>query len=102
MIIYNVTTKVTWSIHRNWLEWMKDEYIPLMLATRVFVDYRMVRLLETDDSDGPTYAVQYVAPSLDAYHQYVSDHATNTSLEETVKWGNNFVQFSTVMEVVHP
>jgi len=100
MIIYNVTIKVDWSVHDQWLRWMKEEKLPGMLATPFFYEYRMVRLLETDDTDGPTYAVQYAAHSLKEYNRYITSHLIKHSQMEAGLWGNKAVHFSTVMEVV--
>ncbi|MBC8034845.1 MAG: DUF4286 family protein, partial [Chitinophagaceae bacterium] len=57
MVIYNVTTKMDWSIHEAWIQWMKDIHIPEMLNTGMFHDYKIMRILEIDDAEGPTYAV---------------------------------------------
>ena len=36
MIIYNVTVSVEESIKTDWLDWMKTEHIPEVMATGVF------------------------------------------------------------------
>lgn len=101
MIIYNVTVKVDWSIHDEWLHWMKDEQIPLVLKTQYFKRYQLVRLLQVDDSDGPTYAVQYYAESLEDCNDYIQEFGASQQRKSIEKWGNLFVDFSTLMEVVH-
>jgi hypothetical protein len=100
MIVYNVTKKVDWSIHEDWLLWIKEEHIPRIMATGFFIEYRMLKLLEIDDSDGPTYAVQYYAPSIDYYTRYINAQDGIGYQIETGKWGNKVVSFSTIMEVV--
>lgn len=100
MIIYNVTTKVATAIAADWLEWMKTEHIPAIMATGLFSAYRIVRLLEVDDSEGPTYAVQYDATDKTAYDVYISRHADCLRAAAYEKWGNAFIAFRSVMEVV--
>jgi len=100
MIIYNVTIKVEWDIANAWLEWMLNEHIPEVLATRCFTEHKVVRLLETDDSDGPTYAIQYYAASKADYDRYIHTHATHMRKRSTEKWGEKFMAFRSVMEVV--
>ncbi len=100
MILYNVTVKVDWFIHNEWLIWMKEDYIPGMLNTGFFVRYLMVRLLQVDEMDGPTYAVQYFADSVDQYNLFVEKQLAIQYRIESNKWGNKFVSFSTIMEVV--
>jgi hypothetical protein len=58
-LIYNVTIKVEATIADEWLRWLQDEHIPDVMATGCFSNYKIVRLLEVDESEGPTYAVQH-------------------------------------------
>ena len=41
MIIYNVTMAVEVAIHDEWIEWMANEHMPEVMATRKFVDVKM-------------------------------------------------------------
>jgi hypothetical protein len=99
-IIYNVTVKVEQSIAELWLRWLLDEHIPDMLQTNCFVDYKVVRLLEVDDTEGPTYAVQYYANSKADYNRYLEMHAPKMRRLSFDKWGERFIAFRSVMEVV--
>lgn len=54
MLIYNITTKVDHSIADAWLQWMKEEHIPEVIATGCFSQSRILRLLEVDETDGLT------------------------------------------------
>ena len=101
MIIYNVTTKVSWEINEAWLEWMKSEHIPQMLQTGCFFDTRILRLLEIDDDDGPTYAVQYHSSGNDEYTKYMQQHAVVLKKHAHMKWGSKIISFRSVMEVLH-
>lgn len=90
-----------WSIHDEWLLWMKNGHIDELLGTGFFFEYRMVRILEIDETDGPTYAVQYFANSINEYYRFVEQQLPIITQKEILKWGGNFVSFSTIMEVVH-
>jgi hypothetical protein len=101
MIIYNVTTQVNWAIQEAWLKWMKEEHIDRVMATGCFTDHRIVKLLEVDDSDGPTFAVQYHCQSPEQYQQYVRLHAPALRQKSLAKWGDQFISFRSLMEVVN-
>lgn len=100
MLIYNVTIKVDESIASDWLQWMRQEHIPRIMDTGCFAEFKMVRLLDIDDSEGPTYAVQYFATTMDNYQQYQQQHAPLIRKESIDKWGDRFIAFRTLMEVV--
>ena len=97
MIIYNVTTKITHAIHTDWLEWMQHVHIPEVMATGCFTDASILHLLEVDESEGPTYAVQYHAESKAQYNFYLENFATGLRRKALEKWGNNFIAFRSVM-----
>ncbi len=101
MIIYNVTIKVDHSIADEWLNWLKQEHIPDMQKTGCFSTAHIYRLLETDESDGITYAVQYQAPDYETLQNYFSEFSAILRKKGTDKWGNKFVAFRSVLQLVH-
>ncbi|HRG81757.1 MAG TPA: DUF4286 family protein [Chitinophagaceae bacterium] len=101
MIIYNVTVKVDHSIADDWLSWLQQEHIPDIIATECFTNARILRLLEVDESDGITYAVQYHANSKALYNRYIKEYSTEMRNKSTEKWGDKFVAFRSVMQIVH-
>ena len=101
MFIYNVTIKVRTDIQRDWLDWLQTEHIPEVLATGCFHDAVVMRLLEIDDAEGPTYAVQYKAESKAQYNHYIEKHASILRQKSFEKWGDAFIAFRSVMQVVN-
>jgi hypothetical protein len=101
MYIYNVTTLVSPEIHEEWLKWMKAEHIPDVIATGLFSHHRLLRLRDTDESDGVTYAVQYFCSSREAYDLYLVKYASALRLEAREKWSDSVVSFRTLMEVIN-
>jgi hypothetical protein len=98
MILYNVTIQVDPSIHEEWLQWMKEEHIPEVMSTGLFTEYKFWRLLDQDESSGPTYAAQYITVSKIDYMKYVEHFAPAMRKKGTDKWGDRFIAFRTVME----
>ena len=100
MIIYNVTIKVETSVAADWLRWLLEEHIPEVMSTGCFTEYKVVRLLEVDDIEGPTYAIQYYAETKPDYNRYIELHAPEMRRRSFDKWGERFIAFRSVMEVV--
>jgi hypothetical protein len=101
MIIYNVTIKVDRSIHDAWLQWLKEEHVPEMIATKCFTHAVILHLVEADDAEGITYATQYHAPDKETYNRYIEQFATTMRQKGLDKWGNKFIAFRTIMQVVN-
>ncbi|MVT07266.1 DUF4286 family protein [Chitinophaga tropicalis] len=100
MIIYNVTTKVAHHINERWLRWMKEEHIPAIMGTGLFHDFRICRLLEQEETEGPTYTIQYFTDTLENYQTYLEEHAAGFRQASYNLFGDQFVSFRTVMQVV--
>lgn len=100
-IIYNVTTKVAHAVAENWLFWMKTEYIPAMIRTGCFREALILRLIEVDETEGPTYAVQYYADSKEDYNLYIRNHSERMSRMASGRWGTNIISFRSVLEAVN-
>jgi hypothetical protein len=100
MIVYNVTIQVENTIAREWLDWLRAEHIPEMISTGCFTKAQVHRLLETDETEGRTYAVQYYANSRDLYNRYIEKFSDALRKKGIEKWGNRFIAFRSVMELV--
>ena len=101
MIIYNVTTKVESVIAKDWLQWMKEEHLPEVKATGCFQEAVVLRLLQADDEEGPTYTVQYKAESKILYDKYIENFAGILREKIFAKWGNKTIAYRSLMEVVN-
>ncbi len=100
-LIYNVTNKVSHSIHKEWLKWMQEHHIPAVLSTGCFFKATVLRLKEIDDEEGPTYAIQYHAATENDYERYLAGFSAALRQEALDKWGSQFIAFRTVMQVVN-
>ena len=100
MIIYNVTVKLEPAIAGDYIKWMQQEHIPEVVGTGCFTHAHILRLLETDESDGPTYAIQYHAESKSNYNRYMEKHAGAMRQKLVDRWGNRVIAFRTVMQRV--
>lgn len=100
MIVYNITSKVRWDILEAWLAWQLGEQIPAILATELFDDYQLYRLLEQDEDEGPTFVIQFFTTSLERYHQFVTEFAPALQQTGWDKWGNGFISFRTLLQSV--
>lgn len=101
MIIYNVTIKVQHSIHNEWLVWLKEEHIPGIISTGYFTHANILELLEVDITEGPTYAIQYFAESKALYNAYIEKFASLMRQKAFDKWGDQFIAFRTLMQIVN-
>lgn len=98
MIIYNVTIKVDADAAKDWVKWMKEEHIPELMHTGLFVDTRLCRLLEQDETEGITYVAQYFCDTMEHYNTYISEYAQQMRDKGLARFGSKFSAFRTVMQ----
>lgn len=98
-ILYNVTIKVESNIHEEWVVWMKTVHIPDVLATQCFESYKLTRILGDDDEHGVGFAIQYIAPDIDTFNVYQSQHAKRLQKAHTDRYINKYVAFRTLMQI---
>ena len=101
MFIYNITIKVQASIKNDWFSWLMEEHIPEITGTGCFKKATVLQLLETDDTEGPTYAIQFEAESKAQYNLYIEKYAGSMRQRSINKWGDQFIAFRSLLQVVN-
>lgn len=97
MIVYNVTVNIDSSVHDEWLQWMKEQHIPDVVATGCFTHGKIFRIL-VDEQAGVSYSVQYSANGMSEINRYMQEFAPKLRKEHTEKYGDKFTAFRTLLE----
>ena len=100
MVVYNVTVKIDNAVKDEWLQWMRQVHVPEVMATGCFLSYRINRVVSMDDTDGETYAFQYLCQSMATLHQYHIHHAPALQKAHADRYKDQYVAFRTVLEVI--
>ena len=93
--------QVEWSIHEAWLQWMADVYIPEILSIHCFKKYQFLQLVEIDETEGLTYALQLYAETKEDYSRYIQSYAPALNETMIALWSDKVLTFSTFMRVVY-
>lgn len=99
MYIYNVTINIEKTIHDKWLQWMKAEHIPAMLATGKFSKALMTRVVVEEEMGGITYSIQYTTDSKHTLQKYYFENAAELRAQSKPFEGK-FVAFRTELEII--
>jgi hypothetical protein len=99
MIIYNVTVSVDKEIADDWLNWMRTVHIPDVMATGMFSDFRILKVV-TGENSGVTYAIQYTCESHEVLENYQTRFAPALQKEHTERYGDKAAAFRTVLEII--
>lgn len=100
MIIYNETIIVDEAIHKQWLSWMKAEYIPMVMETGHFTNYTILNILDSPN-EGVTYCIQYLTDTVENYNHFNREHLQRLQFVHQQRFENQFVLFNTLMQTVN-
>ncbi|MEM0991660.1 MAG: DUF4286 family protein [Bacteroidota bacterium] len=100
MYLYNVTYKIDEDIERDWLQWMRSTHIPKVVRMGQFLGHRICKLIGLDESDGITYAIQYMCPDIPTFQAYRKQYADEHQTIHAKQFLNKYVSFSTILEII--
>lgn len=100
MILYNVTINIDHEVHDDWLRWMKESHIPDVMATGLFIENKIARIM-AEEQGGKSYSIQYLLKSMDEYEVYQKEHAPRLQAEHTARYDGKFGAFRTLLHVIH-
>lgn len=100
MLLYNVTVTIDLEVYPDWLHWMQSTHIPDVMATGMFISYRMCRLLGHEHGDAEIYTVQYLVEDMAHLNRYTKEFAPELQRQHTLRYEGKYAAFRTVMEMV--
>ena len=74
--------------------------MPALIKTNCFAVSQLLKLHDQDDGEGPTYVAQYFAESKALYNRYLELYANDFTKIAIEKWGDGFIDFRTLLEVI--
>ena len=97
-IIYNVTVNIDNNVRDEWREWMKENHIPDVMATGLFLEARFTKIL-AESEGGTSYSLQYYCASQEDLNEYQEKHAPALQRDHTERYNGKFAAFRTLLEV---
>ena len=100
MLIFNTTYKV--ATHRNdeWFKWMNESHIPFMLDSDIFSKPQIAKVVGSEDEGGLSFSVQFNVADMNTLMGWHKKNSTVFHRNCSVKFGNEVVFFSTVLELI--
>lgn len=101
MIVYSITMNIEKQIHQEWLDWMKLNYVDLLMETGLLVEQKVLRLLnEEEDNPGVTYSFQFTIKNKEDLTTLLEMYEQELIRQVYKKFQGRFVEFRTILEVV--
>jgi len=100
MLLYNVTYGVDKEIEKEWIAWMKSYYLPAMLNTGLFIDYKMYKILSHEDEGSVSYSIQCFSNKIEDVLLYLNEFAPKLVEEHRIRYKDQHVAFNTLLDEV--
>ncbi|MCX8489692.1 MAG: DUF4286 family protein [Cyclobacteriaceae bacterium] len=100
MFLYNVTVGVDKEIEKDWLAWIKQNYLPAVAATGFFVESKIYRIVTHDDESSVSYSIQLFAPRIENVVEYLAQHTETIIETHRQRFKDRHVVFNTLLEEV--
>jgi hypothetical protein len=79
---------------------METEFIPLIESTTAFSDPKLCKLLDLDEADGITFALQLFCQNKKQLEAFRSEKESSIQLKLLQQFPNKLVFFPTAMEIL--
>ncbi len=100
MIIYNITFNINFPAEKEWLQYMKNHYMPKILETGLPVECKMFRLLTEIENEGATYTVQFRFNCMEDFMAYQTKYQSSLIDKHHNMFNGQYVSFRTLLEEV--
>lgn len=101
MIIYNVTLSINPAIETEVLQWLREEHIPEVMETGLFISHDMYKIVEDHISrTSNSYAVQYKLETWKHFEIYTLECSEGLKQKTQDKFGENVLAFRTFLEKI--
>ncbi len=100
MLLYNVTFGIDKQIEMEWIAWMKANYIPAIMETGLFSDYKMYKVLTHEDETSVSYSVQCFSGSIEQVLKYLNEIAPTLVEAHRIRFKDQHVAFNTLLDEI--
>lgn len=100
MIIYNITFNINFPFEKEWLQYMKNNYLPQILKTGLPVECKLLRLLTEIDNEGATYTTQFRFNCMEDFMAYQTEFQSNLIDKHHEMFNGQYVSFRSLLEEV--
>ncbi|TDE12729.1 DUF4286 family protein [Dyadobacter psychrotolerans] len=98
MIIFNITVNISYAAEKEWLAYMKETHIPEILATKLPLECKLLRLLTEIENEGSTYTSQFLFRTMEDFLAYQTNHQSELQEKHHQKFNGQYVSFRTLLE----
>ncbi len=100
MVIYNITLKIDWAIHDDFLITLRSTKDQLLNNSSNISDSGLYQLMGVDTQEGPTYCLQFHFDSTSPFNLFIAQEETILKKALSDKYADKYIIFSSVLSEI--
>lgn len=100
MVVFNITFNIEPHISQQWLKWMKANFVPVVMQTKLPKKSIIMKLLTEVENAGTTYSFQFHFKSMEDFLNFEFNHKEQILDRHNMLFRGKFVLFSTLLEEI--
>ena len=100
MLIYNTTFHTEDEEHNNFLDFIKNTYIPEAIKSNFLHSPTLSRIFPHYEQRGVSYSLQFKVKNIEVLDLWIENEGKSLHHELKNKFGNKVAGFTTIMEEV--
>lgn len=100
MLLFNITFNIETHINQQWLKWMKANFVPAVMQTKLPYKSTILKLLTEIENAGSTYSFQFHFKTMEDFLSFELNHKESILDRHNMLFRGKFVQFSTLLEEI--
>ncbi len=99
MYIYNITFNIDNEIEKDWLQYIKETFIPKMLRSGLLQNAITSKIM-VDEAQGNSFSIQFQAANKDDLDRFIQNELYPILNELHLKFSPKMVYFATELDVI--
>lgn len=100
MIIYNTTFSVPKELQHKFLDFIRNEYIPVSIQNHAMKEPRLARVFTKDDNEDASYALEFKSDTIEALEEWNQTVGRELYFLTTTRFGQNIQGFATLLQPI--
>ena len=96
--LYNVTVGVDKDIELEWLQWMKEYYLPKAMNSGAFLEHKIYKVLTHEDEGSVSYSIQYFSDAIEKIVLFLNNDGKILVEELRMRYKDRHVVFNTLLQ----
>ncbi|MGI6047254.1 MAG: DUF4286 family protein [Petrimonas sp.] len=100
MIIYNTTFSIPKELQNEFLDFIRDEYIPLSTKNNLIKEPRLTRVFSKDDDEDYSFALEFKADTIEQLEEWNKMYGRKLYFLVMRKFKQHILGFTTLLQPI--